>query len=171
MGMSRHRMIGVGFILASNAWGCGLAFEDLELPHYTWDQDNGLCGITRVIDRHRSVWESRGCEEPGPARYFEEGAVTGPEYERLQTLYSTFPDQAPRPKECHVLHRFVHETADGANGHHRTTCGSGNIGDLSDLKEPYLSVARLFLEADQAAAGMNLRRLTQTQIASNVGTP
>lgn len=137
----------LGFILASNVCGCGLVFEDLELPHYTWDQDNGLCGITRVVDRHRTVWESRGCEEPGPPRYFEEGALTGPEYERLQTLYSTFPAQVPRPAECHVHNRFVHDKVDGGGWHRRLVCSSGNIDDLSDLKEPYLSVARLFLSA------------------------
>lgn len=131
------------FISACSASGCGLLYEDLERPMYIWEQDNSLCGLTRVVDRHRDVWLSQACEDSGSVRYFNVGALTSAAYEQLRNLYAAFPPQQSSDafcSQCACRHRFVLAT-DGEPGVDRMVWSHAPIKHLDELKEPYLSVA------------------------------
>ncbi|HOX45369.1 MAG TPA: hypothetical protein PK668_17365 [Myxococcota bacterium] len=125
--------------------GCGsVGLEDLEQPVLYWDQRDGLCSQILAVDRSRTVWMDRGCEEPYD--FGEQGGADEAEVETLRRAFGALPlAVGPDPLECDWgLHAFC-ERDHGSTRCARACRAGPGYDDTTGLEEPFLAAAQAFL--------------------------
>ena len=80
----------LGFALARDVWGQGLAVE----------AGRAVLGWLRGSDRVRRVWAACDVENPRSRRVLEK---LGLQYERLMEGFAVHPNLSSEPRACHVL--------------------------------------------------------------------
>jgi hypothetical protein len=138
-----------GVVLLSTLAACGgSGWDDLSKPAYFWSQHASVCLYHRAVDAERNAWEGEVCEAPGYSPR-PLGAVSPEAYRTItqgfEALARAEPDGRAYP-ECATgrYHRFQAWVASDAETTWITCAGPKD--DLAGLEEPFVTIAKAFLE-------------------------
>lgn len=123
--------------------GCSdesMYIENLRGPSVVWEHSNGLCSVVRAVDRDRSLWHDRGCED-GQINLDRIGKLSEEQLSAINGAVSLFPPPSNVQCMTGLVHTFSRREQDGGENEWEVCAQSTNIGDLAGLPEPYLTVA------------------------------
>lgn len=134
----RALTLGVWLTLA----GCGPeGVEDLDEPVVWWRDQSNFCGTIRAVDGNRGVWADHGCEDDDDLA--SQGTASEAAYAEILKAAASLPAPPVLTEGCGGRKHLFGRLPDGQHNLW-VACGTKGtqIGDLTGLAEPYLTLAR-----------------------------
>jgi hypothetical protein len=140
---ARTRSGALALLTALMTPACGsTSIEDLPQPTIWWEQSN-VCSAVRAVDGNRGVWDDEAACESGGIDLEQVGVATPTDYGRVSEAAAALPETPPPPPSCSSGRYHVFGTRRDGQEKFWHACGSSSeLGDLSGLSEPYLTLAQ-----------------------------